>query len=104
MMRIEGVLYESEAYIVVFTVEAVAPTHCKGRLTDDATIPMPRLTNDYYQIFRKCDGQYLCLSGSWAEMFQKHVNDWRRETPSADEVEDILSRYAELAQLPYRHH
>jgi len=48
----------------------------------------------------KRSGKEVYLDGSWAEMFQQHISAWQLNTPSQDEVEDMLERYASLAQMP----
>ncbi|MEG2281036.1 MAG: DUF3567 family protein, partial [Comamonas sp.] len=51
-------------------------------------------------IVDKRSGKEVYLDGSWAEMFQLIIQEWQRESPSEEEVEDILERYAQLAQNP----
>jgi hypothetical protein len=33
-------------------------------------------------------------------LFQQHIQAWQQSTPSQEEVEDTLERYATLAQMP----
>jgi hypothetical protein len=40
------------------------------------------------------------LDGSWADVFQRQINAWQLNTPTQEEVEETLDRYAELAQNP----
>jgi hypothetical protein len=53
-----------------------------------------------FEIVDKRSGKEVYLDGSWAEMFQQHISAWQQNTPSQDEVEDMLERYASLAQMP----
>ena len=48
----------------------------------------------------KRSGKEVYLDGSWAELFQQQIQQWQRESPSEEEVEDTLERYAQLAQNP----
>ena len=48
----------------------------------------------------KRSGRGLYLDGSWAEMFQQHIQAWQRDTPTREEVETLLEGYATLAQNP----
>jgi hypothetical protein len=52
----------------------------------------------------KRSGKEVYLDGSWAELFQQHILDWQRQTPTQEEVEDTLEKYAELAQTPVSIH
>ncbi|MDO4591664.1 MAG: DUF3567 family protein [Comamonadaceae bacterium] len=36
----------------------------------------------------------------FAELFQQQIQAWQQESPTEEEVEDILERYAQLAQNP----
>ena len=42
----------------------------------------------------------MYLDGEWAELFQRQIRAWQIETPSEEEVEATLERYASLAQNP----
>ncbi|WP_455556931.1 DUF3567 family protein, partial [Comamonas sp.] len=48
----------------------------------------------------KRSGKEVYLDGSWAELFQQQIQAWQQESPTEEEVEDILERYAQLAQNP----
>ena len=88
-----NLLYESETFAVMHML-ANAPTETA------ATSSAPQLERHGFEIVDKRSGKEVYLDGSWAEMFQQHISAWQLNTPSQDEVEDMLERYASLAQMP----
>jgi hypothetical protein len=96
-------LYDSETYSV---------THMLANLATDARHPtgaskseqgaqmLPMLMRHGFEIVDKRAGKEVYLDGSWAELFQQHIVAWQVNTPTQEEVEDTLERYAELAQNP----
>jgi len=92
-------LYDSESFVVLHM-------HPDLRLGTDAagdtpeTTPPLQLPRHGFEIVDKRCGKGVYLDGSWAEMFQKQIIAWQQNTPSAQEVEDTLERYAVLAQQP----
>ena len=86
-------LYDSESFAVV---------HIQTDATQDRdTAPAgPQLARHGFEIVDKRSGKEIFLDGSWAEMFQEQILAWQRETPTQEEVEDALDRYAGLAQHP----
>ncbi len=89
-------LYDSDAYVVV---------HMQANAADDgAPAAAPMLMRDGFEIVDKRSGKEVYLDGSWAELFQKHIDAWQANTPTQEEVEDTLERYAELAQNPVIQH
>jgi len=64
----------------------------------------PILIRHGFEIVDKRSGKEVYLDGSWAELFQQHILDWQRQTPTQEEVEDTLEKYAELAQTPVSIH
>ena len=64
----------------------------------------PTLIRHGFEIVDKRSGKEVYLDGSWAELFQQHILDWQRQTPTQEEVEDTLEKYAELAQTPVSIH
>ena len=86
-------LYDSESFVVVHMVPDTAQ--------DDSTgVEVPQLARHGFEIVDKRSGKEVYLDGSWAEMFQQIILDWQRNTPTQEEVEDMLDSYAGLAQNP----
>ncbi|KQM70221.1 MAG: DUF3567 domain-containing protein [Comamonadaceae bacterium] len=86
-------LYDSESFVVVHMVPDTAE--------DDSTgVEVPQLARHGFEIVDKRSGKEVYLDGSWAEMFQQIILDWQRNTPTQEEVEDMLDSYAGLAQNP----
>lgn len=85
-------LYDSDSYTV---------THMLAN-ADAEQLPSsgPVLARHGFEIVDKRAGKEVYLDGSWAELFQQHIMAWQVNTPSQEEVEDTLERYAELAQNP----
>jgi hypothetical protein len=59
-----------------------------------------RLARHGFEIVDKRSGKEVYLDGSWAELFQQQIVAWQVKTPTQDEVEETLERYAQLAQNP----
>ena len=86
-------LYDSDAFVVVHMQPDTLP--------GEAPEPLhPQLVRHGFEIVDKRSGKEVYLDGSWAELFQQQISAWQLNTPSQEEVEDTLSRYAELAQNP----
>ena len=86
-------LYDSDSYAVVHLLPDV--------LADSpAQEGKPVLARHGFEIVDKRSGKEVYLDGSWAELFQQQIQQWQRESPSEEEVEDTLERYAQLAQNP----
>ncbi|MCW5223385.1 BTH_I0359 family protein [Verminephrobacter aporrectodeae] len=91
-------LYDSESFVVV---HMLPDTVEQGAQALDNTPPTgPRLARHGFEIVDKRSGKEVYLDGSWAEMFQEQILAWQRDTPTQEEVEDALDRYASLAQNP----
>lgn len=87
-------VYDSESFVVVHILaNAVDPAD----VNDDSP---PQLPRHGFEIVDKRSGKEVYLDGSWAELFQQHISAWQQSTPSQDEVEDTLDRYASLAHMP----
>ena len=87
-------LYDSETFAV---------THLAAELelaANDTSPQAPALVRHGFEIVDKRSGKEVYLDGSWAELFQQHIVAWQANTPTQEEVEDTLERYAELAQNP----
>ena len=91
-------LYDSDSFVVVHML----PDAVENRSPDlhDSLPATPQLARHGFEIVDKRSGKEVYLDGSWAEMFQQQILAWQRETPTQEEVEDTLDRYAGLAQNP----
>lgn len=87
-------LYDSEAFVVVHIVQPEA----EGRPLADGSSPV--LARHGFEIVDKRSGKEVYLDGAWAELFKQQIAAWQKDSPTAEEVEDMLDRYAELAQNP----
>ena len=94
-------LYDSESFVVVH-VQTDQPS-LMGKhdlLEDNEGRKLPAMARHGFEIVDKRSGKELYLDGSWAELFQMQILAWQKDTPTQEEVEDTLDRYAELAQNP----
>ena len=88
-----NLLYDSDSFAVMHLPVEAAPG-------DPARANGPVLQRHGFEIVDKRSGKEIYLDGSWAEMFQQQILAWQRDTPTQEEVEDALDRYAGLAQNP----
>jgi hypothetical protein len=96
-------LYDSDAYSVTHMLANAQVVEDAAGGLDDATPgaqPEPVMARHGFEIVDKRTGKEVYLDGSWAELFQQHIVAWQSRTPTQEEVEDTLERYAELAQNP----
>ena len=91
-------LYDSDSFVVLHLKPDLGLPE-QVTLADGET-PAPGLPRHGFEIVDKRSGKEVYLDGSWAELFQQVILGWQRESPSEEEVEDILERYAQLAQNP----
>ena len=90
-------LYDSESFVVVHMQTAME----REALPEGASQrELPAMPRHGFEIVDKRNGKELYLDGSWAELFQEQIVAWQKNTPTQEEVEDTLERYAELAQNP----
>lgn len=100
-------LYDSESFVVVHmlpgTMDSAAPPTASGDAVDTAggaSTAKPHMVRHGFEIVDKRSGKEVYLDGSWAELFQRQILAWQQKTPTQEEVEDTLDRYASLAQNP----
>lgn len=103
-------LYDSESFVVVHMEPHAGDIEvqeqeggtlvARARGGDDQARSHPVLERHGFEIVDKRSGKEVYLDGSWAELFQQQIAAWRAQTPTQEEVEDTLERYAELAQNP----
>jgi len=95
-------LYESETFSVTHVLANASESDVLVS-TLDILRPEdgePVLARHGFEIVDKRSGKEVYLDGSWAELFHQHIVAWQLHTPTQEEVEDTLDRYAELAQNP----
>ena len=83
-------LYDSDSFVVV---HLLANQAAEGEQEPD-------VARHGFEIVDKRVNKEVYLDGSWAEVFQRQILAWQQQTPTQEEVEDTLERYAELAQNP----
>jgi hypothetical protein len=95
-------LYDSETYSVTHMLAnaEAANQHPTGASKSEQLVKVPTLARHGFEIVDKRAGKEVYLDGSWAELFQLHIQAWQVNTPTQEEVEDTLEQYAELAQNP----
>lgn len=90
-------LYESDDFQLTHVLgvwdEGASPAPEQGE-------PAPRLARHGFELVDKRTGKEVFLDGAWADLFERHLHDWKRSTPTQEEVEETLERYAALAQTP----
>ena len=89
-------LYDSDSFAVVH-IYANAP---EAVAVGSDTPAGPQMPRHGFEIVDKRSGKEVDLDGSWAELFQQQIQAWQQNTPTQEEVEDTLDRYAGLAQNP----
>jgi len=94
-------LYDSDTFAVVHILANALPEADEGQPPLPAS---PRLPRHGFEIVDKRAGKEVYLDGSWAELFQRQIDAWQRQTPTQEEVEDTLESYATLAQMPVHMH
>ena len=90
-------LYDSESFAVV-QIHANAPEQSAPAPT------IPQLARHGFEIVDKRSGKEVYLDGSWAEMFQQRLLAWQKDTPTQEEVENMLEGYSGLATTPVSLH
>jgi Protein of unknown function (DUF3567) len=109
-------LYDSDSFVVVhLQAEAQAGSiaqdavqvamrgislEADGQAMASSEASPYRLARHGFEIVDKRSGKEVYLDGSWAELFQQQIVAWQVKTPTQDEVEETLERYAQLAQNP----
>ncbi len=94
-------LYDSESFVVVHMLpEAVDPAAVAQTGPKTGASAVPQMARHGFEIVDKRSGKEVYLDGSWAELFQQQILAWQQKTPTQEEVEDTLDRYASLAQNP----
>ena len=92
-------LYDSDTFAVLHIRPDLPITAVGSSAASDAlsTTQMPR---HGFEIVDKRSGKEVYLDGSWAEIFQQIILGWQQQTPTQEEVENMLDSYTGLAQNP----
>jgi hypothetical protein len=85
-------LYDSDTFVVVHMDANEVPEEERTFLS-----PRPR---HGFEIVDKATNKEVYLDGSWADAFQRQINAWQLNVPTQEEVEEKLSGYCQLAQIP----
>ncbi len=96
-------LYDSESFSVTHMLanpESDTQHPSGASKSEYGTQVLPMLARHGFEIVDKRSGKEVYLDGSWAEMFQQHIQAWQVNTPTQEEVEDTLEQYSGLAQNP----
>jgi hypothetical protein len=97
-------LYESESFSVTHMLAHSDAEDQAPEKTERYPLGVPILARYGFEIVDKRSNKEVYLDGSWAELFQQHIEAWQVKTPTQEEVEDTLEQYAELAQTPVQIH
>ena len=100
-------IYMSDSFVVVQMQSAVEQTADAAAVSPPATpatATHPTLTRMGFEIVDRRHGREVYLDGAWAELFAQQIQAWQRQSPSQEEVEDTLDRYAALAHTPVALH
>ncbi len=91
-------LYDSDAFVVLHLQPDLG---LPAQITlSDGTTQTPALPRHGFEIVDKRSGKEVYLDGAWAELFQRQIHAWQADSPTEEEVEATLERYASLAQNP----
>lgn len=55
---------------------------------------------DSFELVDKSTDRSFHMHGGFAEVLDKHLRKWQQNPPHVDQVERLLSRYAQLATNP----
>jgi hypothetical protein len=57
-----------------------------------------------FEVIDKDKAKTIYLVGAWAEIFKAQCEIWKAQAPTTEEVDEVLSGFAVLAQNPLRLH
>ncbi len=93
-------LYNSDSFtVVLFDVGSAAgtdPAHTEGHASE----PLKPLTQGGYEIVDKFARKEIFLQGAMAESFKEGVEALIGTSPSEEEIDDYIERFASLMQQP----
>lgn len=53
-----------------------------------------------FELVDKRDNTTLYITGDWAAAFHRQIQAWQENTPTQEQVEDVLDGYTQLATNP----
>lgn len=92
-------LYNSDSYAVVH-IEMLADDQSEGGAGAVTQVVVPGLTRGGYEIVDKFARKELFIEGAMAERFKEGVEALIESSPSVEEFDAYLERYAAMAQQP----
>ena len=100
-------IYMSDSFVVVQMQSAVEQAADARATSPEPTPPTgthPALTRLGFEIVDRRHGREVYLDGAWADLFAQQIQAWQQQSPTQEEVEDTLDRYAALAHTPVALH
>jgi hypothetical protein len=93
-------LYDSDNFAVIFTQLLDSPLDELTQIAMAAICRVPIATSPGFEIVDKQKSKEIFLSGEWARVFQLQIDAWDKNEPTFEEVEETLSSWTNLAQVP----
>lgn len=90
-------LYDSDNFVVVHIPMLVDPDPANGY---GAIEPSQANGLHGFEVVDKRTNKEAFLTGRLAQAFQQQINEWQRNTPPQEAVEEALDRWAAIANLP----
>lgn len=87
-----NVIYESENFVVIYFPSFPLTTLPGGV---QAFIPRPG-----FEVVDRSTDTAVYLHDEWAALFSVYLNRWKMDPPEQDVVENVLSQYSTLGNLP----
>jgi hypothetical protein len=81
------------------TADAVQAFHSKRRVRHIPLRDVPP-ERHCFEVVDKRTNMEVFLEGTWAEYFQRVIDEWHVNVPSEEEVESVLDEIVTLAQIP----
>ena len=91
-------LYNSDSFAVVLFDVAADRGETSARVAGDDA--QPRLNRGGYEIVDKFARKEIFLEGAMAESFKEGVEALIQTSPSEEEIDDYIERFASLMQQP----
>src|SRR5438876_308237 len=94
-------LYNSDNFVVVQFDRpgAVAPVQASA-ISDEPGADAPRIAPGGYEIVDKFAGKEIFIDGQIADAFRQGVEALMKGDPSAEDLDEFISRFTVLAHAP----